>query len=89
MNSCTAATGEPPQPERFASWRPRQWLLLSAKPSGWTMGTTSADYIKVYDGNSDMLAESLEAIQDASAVILAAILQDTERHNRETLAAAS
>jgi hypothetical protein len=56
---------------------------------GLEMGTTSADYIKLYDGNPDMLAESLEAIQDASAVILAAILQNTERQNRQTLAAAS
>jgi hypothetical protein len=55
---------------------------------GLQMGTTSADYIKLYEGNPEMLAERLEAIQNASAIILAAILPETERQERQTLAAA-
>lgn len=41
---------------------------------GLQMGTTSADYITLYNGDVAMLMESLEAIQNASAVILTAIL---------------
>ena len=55
---------------------------------GLNMGTTSADYIALYHGNPEMLAESLEAIQQASATILAAILPETEREEHQTLAAA-
>jgi hypothetical protein len=40
---------------------------------GLEMGTASSDYIQMYSGNSTLLAESLEIIQRASAVILAAI----------------
>jgi antirestriction protein ArdC len=40
---------------------------------GLQMGTTSADYIKLYNGDPQMLAQSLEAIQSVSAVILKAI----------------
>ena len=56
---------------------------------GLQMGTTSADYITLYCGNAEMLAESLEAIQHTSATILAAILPATEREGRQTLAAAA
>jgi len=56
---------------------------------GLEMGTTSADYIKLYDGNPDMLAESFEAIQTASTAILTAILPGAEREDRQALAAAS
>ena len=42
------------------------------------MGATSADYITLYNGNAEMLTESLEAIQHASAAILAAILPEAE-----------
>ncbi len=55
---------------------------------GLQMGTTSADYIALYNGNAEMLAESLEAIQHASATILAAILPATVREERQTLTAA-
>jgi hypothetical protein len=41
---------------------------------GLQMGTTSADYIKLYNGDAAMLAGSLEAIQAASAKILMAVL---------------
>ena len=41
---------------------------------GLRMGATSADYITLYGGNAEILTESLEAIQHASAAILAVIL---------------
>lgn len=40
---------------------------------GLETGHASADYIHLYHGNAALLAESLEAIQRASALILAAI----------------
>jgi hypothetical protein len=40
---------------------------------GLELGTSSADYIQLYHGNAELLAESLEVIQRISAVILAAI----------------
>jgi hypothetical protein len=55
---------------------------------GLHMGTTSADYIALYSGNVEMLTGSLEAIQHASATILAAILPATEREEGQPLAAA-
>ena len=46
------------------------------------MGTGSSDYIQMYAGNAALLAESLEVIQRASAVILAAIqAQESTREN--------
>lgn len=55
---------------------------------GLTMDTTSADYIKLYNGDAAMMAASLEAIQNASAVLLAAILPETEREDTQKFAAA-
>jgi antirestriction protein ArdC len=43
---------------------------------GLEMGTTSADYIQLYQGDAAMLMDSLEAIQNASAVILRATLRN-------------
>ena len=40
---------------------------------GLEMGTASSDYIQMHAGNAPLLAESLEVIQRASAVILGAI----------------
>jgi len=40
---------------------------------GLEMGKTSSDYIQMYAGNAELLAESLEVIQRTSAVILDAI----------------
>jgi hypothetical protein len=62
--------------------------FVIGKAVGLRMGTTSADYITLYNGSAEMLIESLEAIQHASATILAAILLATEREERKTLAAA-
>jgi hypothetical protein len=40
---------------------------------GLDSGRASADYIQLYHGNAALLAESLEVIQKASALILSAI----------------
>ena len=40
-------------------------------------GSASADYINLYHGNASLLIESLEVIQQASALILAALQPPT------------
>jgi hypothetical protein len=40
---------------------------------GLDMGTNSSDYIALWHGNADLLAESLEVVQKTAAVILAAL----------------
>ena len=47
--------------------------FVVGKAVGLNTGTASADYIHLYDGNASLLAESLEVIQQTSAVILAAL----------------
>ncbi len=47
--------------------------FVVGKAVGLQTGTASADYIQLYHGNASLLAESLEVIQKASAVILAAL----------------
>jgi antirestriction protein ArdC len=47
--------------------------FVIGKAVGLETGTASADYIQLYHGNVSLLAESLEVIQQASAVILAAL----------------
>lgn len=47
--------------------------FVVGKAVGLTTGTASADYIHLYHGNASLLAESLEVIQRASAVILAGL----------------
>ncbi len=42
---------------------------------GLTSGTASVDYIKLYNGNAETLAESLEAIQQTAAEIIAHLLR--------------
>jgi hypothetical protein len=49
------------------------------KTVGLQTGTASADYIQLYHGNASLLAESLEVIQQASAVILAALQPPTKQ----------
>jgi hypothetical protein len=44
---------------------------------GLEMGKASSDYIQMYAGNAALLAESLEAIQRTSAVILEAITEES------------
>jgi hypothetical protein len=47
--------------------------FVVSKAVGLETGTASADYIQLYHGNASLLAGSLEVIQKASAVILAAL----------------
>jgi len=47
--------------------------FVVAKAVGLKVGSASADYIHLYHGNASLLAESLEVIQQTSAVILAAL----------------
>ena len=47
--------------------------FVVGKAVGLETGTASADYIQLYHGNASLLAESLEVIQQTSAVILAAL----------------
>ncbi len=47
--------------------------FVVGKAVGLEVGTASADYIALYDGNASLLIESLEVIQQTSAVILAAL----------------
>ena len=47
--------------------------FVVGKAVGLNTGTASADYIRLYHGNASLLAESLEVIQQTSAVILAAL----------------
>jgi hypothetical protein len=47
--------------------------FVIAKAVGLETGSASADYIHLYHGNASLLAESLEVIQQTSAVILAAL----------------
>ena len=47
--------------------------FVVGKAVGLETGTASSDYIQLYHGNASLLAESLEVIQKASAVILAAL----------------
>jgi antirestriction protein ArdC len=47
--------------------------FVVGKAVGLETGTASADYIHLYHGNASLLAESLEVVQQASSVILAAL----------------
>jgi hypothetical protein len=47
--------------------------FVVGKAVGLEAGTASADYIHLYHGNASLLAESLEVVQQTSAVILAAL----------------
>lgn len=47
--------------------------FVVGKSVGLVTGSASADYIQLYHGNASLLAESLEIIQQTSAVILAAL----------------
>jgi len=47
--------------------------FVVGKSVGLTTSTASSDYISLYHGNAALLTESLELVQQTSAVILAAI----------------
>jgi antirestriction protein ArdC len=57
--------------------------FVVSKAVGLETGTASSDYIQLYHGNASLLAESLEVIQKASAVILAALEPKPEFENQE------
>ncbi len=66
--------------------------FVVSKAVGLQTGTASADYIQLYHGNASLLAESLEVIQKASAVILAALEtkpEKGEQQPQDAMAAAS
>src|SRR5271170_110364 len=67
--------------------------FVVGKAVGLQTGSASADYIHLYHGNASLLAESLEVIQQASAVILAAleppIVDDAQQMDEPELAVAS
>ena len=52
--------------------------FVIGKAVGLETGSASADYIHLYHGNASLLAESLEVIQQTSAIILAALQPPTE-----------
>jgi hypothetical protein len=52
--------------------------FIVGKAVGLETGSASADYISLYHGNASLLTESLEVIQQASAVILSALEAPTE-----------
>ena len=52
--------------------------FVIGKAVGLETGTKSADYIQLYHGNASLLAESLEVIQQTSAIILAALQPSIE-----------
>ena len=56
--------------------------FIVGKAVGLKVGSASADYIHLYHGNASLLAESLEVVQQTSAVILAAL----EPSRTETMA---
>jgi antirestriction protein ArdC len=63
--------------------------FIVGKAVGLDTGTASADYIRLYDGNAALLTESLEVIQHASAVILAALESRPSEAEESQLAQAS
>jgi antirestriction protein ArdC len=66
--------------------------FIVGKAVGLETGTASADYIHLYHGNASLLAESLEVVQQASAIILAALeppIVEAVSEDSEALAVAS
>jgi hypothetical protein len=66
--------------------------FIVGKAVGLETGTASADYIHLYHGNASLLAESLEVVQQTSAVILAALeppIMEAPAEESEALAVAS
>ena len=63
--------------------------FVISKAVGLETGTASADYIQLYHGNASLLAESLEVIQQTSAVILAALEPPNTQGQEPALAEAS
>jgi antirestriction protein ArdC len=62
--------------------------FVISKAVGLETGTASADYILLYHGNASLLAESLEVIQQTSAVILAVLEPPNTKDQEPALAEA-
>ena len=60
--------------------------FVVGKAVGLVTGSASADYIQLYHGNSSLLAESLEVIQQTASVILAALEPPIEEQATQTTA---
>ena len=60
--------------------------FIVGKAIGLEMGRASSDYIQMYAGNAELLAESLEVIQHTSAVILGAIRSEDATSESNSLA---
>jgi hypothetical protein len=60
--------------------------FVVGKAVGLITGSASADYIQLYHGNASLLAESLEVIQQAASVILAALEPAVEEEGTEQTA---
>ena len=62
--------------------------FVVGKAIGLEGGSASADYIQLYHGNAALLAESLEVIQQTSAVILVVLQEpspeESQAQNAET-----
>jgi len=52
--------------------------FIIGRAVGLNTGTASADYISLYDGNAELLTESLAVIQQASAAILDALFAEED-----------
>ncbi len=63
--------------------------FVISRAVGLETGTASADYIHLYHGNASLLAESLEVIQQTSALILAALEPPNTQGQDAALAEAS
>jgi hypothetical protein len=63
--------------------------FVISKAVGLETGSASADYIHLYHGNGSLLAESLEVIQQTSAVILTALEPPNTQGKGAALAEAS
>ena len=74
MHFFTAKSGAAKRRRPSARPRRKPWRSSSVKPIG-LKAQSSADYIQLYSGSKETLAESLEHVQRASAEILAAVTQ--------------
>lgn len=52
--------------------------LIVDRAVGLNTSSASADYIALYNGNAELLVESLAVIQQASATMLAALLAEEQ-----------
>jgi hypothetical protein len=73
MRCCTRPSVAPPPTKVVRETEAEAIAFVVGRAVGLEAGSASADYIHLYHGNASLLAESLEVIQQTSAVILAAL----------------